>query len=59
MMENYVNLHNHSTFSMMDSVASIEDLVNTAVSKGQKALALTDHGVFGAIPKFQSYYVFP
>lgn len=54
-MENYVNLHNHSTFSMMDSVASIEDLVNTAVSKGQKALALTDHGVFGAIPKFQSY----
>lgn len=54
-MENYVNLHSHSTFSLMDSVASVEDLVNAAVSKGQKALALTDHGVFGAIPKFQSY----
>ena len=56
-MENYVNLHNHSTYSLMDSVASVEDLVDAAVSKGHKAIAITDHGVFGAIPRFQTYCI--
>src|SRR5687767_9682682 len=49
-MGNFVHLHCHSTFSLLDGLARIDDLVDAAKKAGQTALALTDHGnLFGAV----------
>ncbi len=46
----FVHLHNHSDYSLLDGASKIESLVDTALSMGMPALALTDHGnLFGAI----------
>ena len=43
-------MHNHSDYSLLDGASKIEQMVETAVSMGMPALALTDHGnLFGAI----------
>jgi error-prone DNA polymerase len=47
---NYVELHCHSNFSLLDGAAHPEDLVVRAAELGMRALALTDHdGVYGAV----------
>jgi DNA polymerase III subunit alpha len=49
-MPEFVHLHNHSHYSLLDGAATINDLVNAAVRHNMKALALTDHGVmFGTV----------
>jgi DNA polymerase-3 subunit alpha len=49
-MPDFVHLHTHSDFSLLDGAASIEDLVARAKALGMKALALTDHGnMFGSL----------
>jgi len=49
-MPDFVHLHTHSDFSLLDGAASVEDLVAQAKACGMKALALTDHGnMFGAL----------
>ncbi|GAB5563715.1 MAG: DNA polymerase III subunit alpha [Winogradskyella sp.] len=40
----FVHLHNHSQFSILQSTISINDLVNAAASENMPAVALTDHG---------------
>ncbi|MBJ6369143.1 DNA polymerase III subunit alpha [Snuella sedimenti] len=39
----FVHLHNHSQFSVLQSTISIPDLVNAAATHGMPAVALTDH----------------
>ena len=49
-MSDFVHLHNHSDFSLLDGAASIESLVAKAKQLKMPALALTDHGnMFGAL----------
>jgi DNA polymerase-3 subunit alpha len=49
-MSEFVHLHNHSDFSLLDGAASIENLVAKAKALEMAALALTDHGnMFGAL----------
>src|SRR2546427_390891 len=49
-MAEFIHLHNHSHFSLLDGAATIEGLVRSAVENKMSAVALTDHGVmFGAI----------
>lgn len=43
-MTEFVNLHNHTTFSILDSLISIKDLFIRAKELNQKAIAITDHG---------------
>jgi len=46
----FVHLHNHSEFSLLDGASRIETMVKLAALYGMRALALTDHGnMFGAI----------
>ncbi|MFV0463205.1 MAG: DNA polymerase III subunit alpha [Nostocoides sp.] len=47
--DNFVHLHNHTEYSMLDGAARIDELMEAAVSMGMPAIATTDHGyVFGA-----------
>ena len=49
MSDEFVHLHCHSDFSMLDGAARLGDLVTAAEGHGMRALAITDHGnVFGA-----------
>ena len=49
-MPQFVHLHNHSHYSLLDGACTIDALVNAAVENNMPALALTDHGVmFGAL----------
>lgn len=46
----FTHLHNHSDFSLMDSLAQIKPLVSRAKELGMNALAITDHGnMFGVV----------
>lgn len=54
-MPEFIHLHNHSHFSLLDGAATIPGLVQAAVQHKMPALALTDHGVmFGAIEFFKA-----
>ena len=55
MADNFVHLHVHSEYSLLDGLGRIKALVKEAVKLGQPALALTDHGVMhGAIEFFRT-----
>ncbi len=50
----FVHLHNHSDYSILDGAITIDRLVDTAAQLGMPAIALTDHGnMFGAIEFYQ------
>jgi len=50
----FVHLHTHSYYSLLDGVPSPEELVIAAKKIGMKALALTDHnGLYGAVTFYQ------
>jgi len=47
---NFVHLHTHSHYSLLDGLAKIDALIKRAKELGMSALAITDHGVlYGAI----------
>ncbi|MFM8672711.1 MAG: PHP domain-containing protein, partial [Candidatus Nanopelagicus sp.] len=47
--ENFVHLHVHTEYSMLDGAAKISELVSEAAKQNMPAIAITDHGnVFGA-----------
>ena len=49
MSSEFVHLHNHSEYSMLDGACRISDMVQWAVENSAPAVALTDHGnMFGA-----------
>jgi DNA polymerase-3 subunit alpha len=49
-MNEFIHLHTHSHYSLLDAAATVEGLVAAAVAQRMPAVALTDHGVlFGAI----------
>ncbi len=53
MPDTFVHLHSHTSYSLLDGLARIDDLLHAAVQHGMPALALTDHGtMFGAIEFF-------
>ena len=49
-MSNFVGLHVHSEYSLLDGASQLPNLIDQAVELGMEAIALTDHGVmYGAI----------
>ena len=51
----FVHLHVHSHYSLLDGLSKVPDLVERAKQQGATALALTDHGVmYGAIEFYQA-----
>jgi DNA polymerase-3 subunit alpha len=53
-MKNWVSLHNHTMFSLLDGCGRIEDLVAYAKKLNFPALAITDHGTCAGYLDFQS-----
>ncbi|MBM4053883.1 MAG: DNA polymerase III subunit alpha [Planctomycetes bacterium] len=52
---NFVHLHVHSEYSLLDGACKIKDLVNKALHFKMTALALTDHGnMYGAIEFYEA-----
>lgn len=50
MTGNYINLHNHTVFSLLDGYSKVEQYCERAKEIGQLGVAITDHGnVFGAL----------
>jgi DNA polymerase III, alpha subunit len=54
-MEDFVHLHVHTYYSILDGQSSVERLVDKAVSNGMRAMAITDHGNMFAIKNFYNY----
>lgn len=53
-MSNFVHLHVHSHYSLLDGLGQIPDLIKKAKDLEMPALALTDHGaMYGIIEFFQ------
>lgn len=52
---NFVHLHTHSHYSLLDGLSKIDGLVNKAERLGMSTLALTDHGnLYGAIEFYKT-----
>ena len=46
----FVHLHLHTEYSLLDGACRIRQLLDTAQSRGDRAVAITDHGVmYGAV----------
>jgi DNA polymerase-3 subunit alpha len=51
----FVHLHVHSQYSLLDGAVKVKDLVKRVAAGGMKAVALTDHGnMFGAISFYRA-----
>jgi DNA polymerase-3 subunit alpha len=47
---NFIHLHNHSDYSLLDGASKVDLLVDRALSLGMPSMAITDHGnLFGAV----------
>ena len=54
-MPQFVHLHVHSQYSILDGQASIQRLVDKAMADGQPGIAVTDHGDMFGIKEFYNY----
>ena len=52
MAADFVHLHVHSEYSLLDGACRVEELVKRARELGMPAVALTDHGTLGGAVKF-------
>ncbi len=48
----FVHLHLHSEYSLLDGACRVSDIPRRAVELGQKAVAITDHGVMYGVVDF-------
>ncbi|MBI4035316.1 DNA polymerase III subunit alpha [Candidatus Daviesbacteria bacterium] len=54
-MANFVHLHNHTQYSLLDGLSKIPELVKITKALGMNAVAITDHGVmYGAIEFYKA-----
>lgn len=51
-MKNFVHLHVHTEYSLLDGAGRVENLVARAKELGMESLAITDHGVMYGVVDF-------
>ena len=54
-MQDFVHLHVHTHYSLLDGQASVSRLVDKAMKDGMKGIAVTDHGNMFGIKEFINY----
>ncbi|MDX1509931.1 MAG: DNA polymerase III subunit alpha [Nitriliruptorales bacterium] len=50
--DDFVHLHVHSEYSMLDGATRVDDLIDVVSQDGQQAVAITDHGVLFGLVEF-------
>ena len=56
-MEDFIHLHVHTYYSILDGQSKIKNLVDKAIGNGMKGLAVTDHGDMFGIKEFHDYCI--
>ena len=56
-MEDFVHLHVHTYYSILDGQSKISKLVDKAIANGMKGMAITDHGNMFGIKEFHDYCI--
>ena len=51
-MSNFIHLHVHTNYSILDGMSRTKDLVKKCQKYGMNALAITDHGNMFGIKEF-------
>ena len=54
-MQDFVHLHVHTQYSLLDGQASVSALVDKAMNDGMKGIAVTDHGNMFGVKEFFNY----
>ena len=54
-MEDFVHLHVHTHYSILDGQSKVPRLVDKAVADGMRGMAITAHGVMYGIKEFSDY----
>ena len=54
-MQDFVHLHVHTYYSILDGQASVKKLVDKAIADGMRGMAVTDHGNMMGIKEFFNY----
>lgn len=54
-MEDFIHLHVHTHYSILDGMSKIPELVDKAVGNGMRGMALTDHGNMFGVKEFFDY----
>ncbi|WP_455991064.1 PHP domain-containing protein, partial [Prevotella sp.] len=54
-MEDFIHLHVHTNYSILDGQSKVTRLVDKAIADGMKGMAITDHGVMFGIKEFSDY----
>ena len=51
-MGDFVHLHLHTEYSLLDGATRISEIADKALREGQHAVAITDHGVMYGVVEF-------
>ena len=54
-MEDFIHIHVHTYYSILDGMSPIKKLVDKAVGNGMRGMAVTDHGDMFGIKEFFDY----
>ncbi len=54
-MQDFVHLHVHTQYSLLDGQTSIQKMVDKAVADGMRGIAITDHGNMMGVKEFFNY----
>ena len=54
-MQDFVHLHVHTQYSLLDGMASVPKLVDKAMADGMRGMAITDHGNMMGVKDFFNY----
>ena len=50
--DDYVHLHNHTEYSLLDGLSKVSPMIDLISEKGMKAVAITDHGTMSGAMDF-------
>lgn len=50
--KDYVHLHNHTQYSLLDGLTKVPALISSIKQKGMDAVAITDHGTLSGVIEF-------
>ena len=54
-MEDFIHLHVHTYYSILDGQSKIKSLVDKAIANGMRGMAITDHGNMFGVKELADY----